>query len=1265
MAVTLKSMKEKPKRLAPTIKTLRALLAKSGNQCAFPDCNHILIDDENNFVAQVCHIEDALPGGRFNENLNNEKRRQYENLVLLCYRHHVQTNNIERFSASKLRDIKQQHERRFSEPLIVKEATLLNIFNDLKSIKDDTTEIIKNQHAQSKMLEAIYSVISPTSQEASLSTQTSGFLRQIESTSVLIANNRHIAALELLADFRRDNWDRLNGHEKYKLIANLGICHLELGSYDEAASCFIEAGTYDPENGKACGLAALGYSIQGKSQEARKSIGEALAKNPKDPNAYLALINLEKDNQTFDDLLNQIPKELLDTQEISYAIGVLSSYKGDFNTAIYWLQNAVETAVKNKGDLTARLATTILESITNPFNILTGQVNIESKNKINYCIELLTQSWLEFKDSDLCKSRAWILLNRGVAKKYLKDFEGAFDDFKLAAAIEGDNYFTIKHLAILAYELDKLDYSLSLLDQLRNLKSEYEEEFDIDLFEAEVLYKKKEFNHAIDRIKAVLKKTPYEKIKEHALSTLIFAYIAINNFDEAKKVSTTIIEAQPDYLRGYIDASKVCHILGNHQDAVSFLNKAYLKVTPKSSQVDLYELSNEFARNNDYIIAIEILESITDQNIYSELSRTLLKLYFDAGENGKALKLCQSMRSHIGPIDCIAEMQSSIYESIGDLAQAIKVCEEYLEVYPDDQRIQIRLAIIYARNSDTSRVKRILARLKVLGDLPMEILYQLASLNFSVGELQRGLDIAFKTRRKFLNNGDGHLKYIGLMSQYRSLFDYQKPIHVVGIDTVITVQDDLGELLTYYIFDEAENLSKNELLATDPLAKSLIGNRVGFVVGFHRSFGDQQKFEVISIVSKYLYAFRESIELLKTKFVDIQGFRVFNQGSTGDIKQDLKPLFDILDQSENVNKEIYRYYNQENFTIGACAQLSGKTAIEFWSTVFGHPDSGIYSISSVHTEFQAGHLLLDNMAGIIIDLVSLLTLASIKRLELLEMLPNKKALARSSIECINELVTEYKGLSSEGFITVGKVNGEYFKDRVTKETIESNRKHYEALLDWVKSNCTVLPCNEALTMNVSKKVQFDNTIGSAFIDSILIAKEHNFIFLAEEESLRVLALNDFKVKGLPIYVILTYLLEKKTISLESFNEEVARLIKMGIKYLPVSGDILIKCADIAGYLAIYPFDLAIKSLGFSISSEDSSIYVASDFIYKLLNSPINPQVRLNLIVPLFQVLVEGRDFIAVLQKLVALIEIKFKLLQPQKDEFHLIIFEFLKMKSNR
>lgn len=98
--------------MALQISTLRALFARSGNRCAFPHCNQHLIDTDNLFVGQICHIEAASAGGpRYRASQPDEERDSAANLLLLCYPHHRRVDaNPNQYAVAWLRSIKEQHE---------------------------------------------------------------------------------------------------------------------------------------------------------------------------------------------------------------------------------------------------------------------------------------------------------------------------------------------------------------------------------------------------------------------------------------------------------------------------------------------------------------------------------------------------------------------------------------------------------------------------------------------------------------------------------------------------------------------------------------------------------------------------------------------------------------------------------------------------------------------------------------------------------------------------------------------------------------------------------------------------------------------------------------------------------------------------------------------------------------------------------------------------------------------------------------------------
>ncbi|RTR34934.1 hypothetical protein [Shewanella atlantica] len=135
-------------RLAPKTDVLRALFARSGNQCAFPGCTQPLINGKNKFVAQVCHIEAASEGGeRYNPEGNDEHRRSYENLLVLCYPHHIETDDVDDYPVERLLEIKRDHEQLFlKSDFKLDEAELTKLSYEMEKYWSEVERLNKLDH---------------------------------------------------------------------------------------------------------------------------------------------------------------------------------------------------------------------------------------------------------------------------------------------------------------------------------------------------------------------------------------------------------------------------------------------------------------------------------------------------------------------------------------------------------------------------------------------------------------------------------------------------------------------------------------------------------------------------------------------------------------------------------------------------------------------------------------------------------------------------------------------------------------------------------------------------------------------------------------------------------------------------------------------------------------------------------------------------------------------------------------------------------------
>lgn len=241
-------------RLPPKTDVLRALFARSGNQCAFPGCTQPLVNEKNKFIAQVCHIEAASEGGeRYNPSGNDEYRRSYENLVILCYPHHIETNDVGEYPAERLLKIKREHEQRFLKAdFKLDEAELNKLTYEMEKYWSDIDRLNKQDHifaesglamdvkGNSSFLEVISSTYDAVNGIENLLKlfQESDELLKADFEALLLGKG---VAPELFNDipyykhpFENRNWESHNlGGPNWLLRLRIDIAHLQVQYLEE------------------------------------------------------------------------------------------------------------------------------------------------------------------------------------------------------------------------------------------------------------------------------------------------------------------------------------------------------------------------------------------------------------------------------------------------------------------------------------------------------------------------------------------------------------------------------------------------------------------------------------------------------------------------------------------------------------------------------------------------------------------------------------------------------------------------------------------------------------------------------------------------------------------------------------------------------------------------------------------------------------------------------------------------------------------------
>ncbi len=117
-----------------TQKTIKQLFSLSGNQCAFPNCDKMIVNSNGTVIGEICHISAVNENGpRFNPELSENEINSFENLILLCPTcHTIVDREFNTYTTNKLKEIRNQHIEKFENNKY--NFNTENIYNQISNI---------------------------------------------------------------------------------------------------------------------------------------------------------------------------------------------------------------------------------------------------------------------------------------------------------------------------------------------------------------------------------------------------------------------------------------------------------------------------------------------------------------------------------------------------------------------------------------------------------------------------------------------------------------------------------------------------------------------------------------------------------------------------------------------------------------------------------------------------------------------------------------------------------------------------------------------------------------------------------------------------------------------------------------------------------------------------------------------------------------------------------------------------------------------------
>jgi len=1034
------------------------------------------------------------------------------------------------------------------------DSTDLNV-EKIDSIKEATQNILLEQTEQhreissvSEKIDDLKSLLSPIQPPVDLNSE---YHSELEYAKQLLSNLKPHQVIDYVTTLQNRIWHKADSKIKHGILTLKGAANLSLGKFEDAASLFIEAFQYSDQGENALYNLALGYLFTEQRSNAKDCTIRILEKNPASEKAYALLIELSDIESKLEDILAQVPEKFRKKTLVSYAIAQISRRKNLLVQAEEWFRIALSNDLENSPELKANFGSFLLElaSEMKPIRFLSKEIK-SKKSKLEEAVSLFNQAWDAIKDPELRSYKCDWIYNRGIAQKLLGNINDAVADIERALEFDSSNSSYLKSRAHLHFEHSEFQKALVLLKKIASS----EPKSDASLLLAEALRNNDEFKEAIMILENFLKNDLPSNLEKDANRLLAILYMDIQDFEKAWEIIIALRRQLPTNVSNLVVEAIFYKRQNQTDQAKSILREAKRYITDETTAQALILLSDQLYTLQLYEETIDILEKITANESDSVFTRRLANAYYHCDELQKALEICSAIRSVCGPEKFYSEMESAIYEAIGDLGKAKEACEIYISRFPNDFDMKLRKGVIDLRSNNLNEVDEFLKSRIEVKSLTLRSGLLLSFLYLSRNKAQDALKTMYELRRKYFNDAEAHLKYIGLFFEGEEALKGLLETEKVTVDSAVLVEHSSGEKEWYIIESRNDaSLDKNELNIDQPLSRKLIGETINSEVVIRQDALSSNTCKILEIKSKYVYALHESMKKFNKLFPENKGIelvRVDLRENNGQKPEGVNLIIKQINEQHKFIIEVEQLYQKGVCTVGTISQVTGADPLEIWGNLIHNDDIGLKCCTGSVTERQYALSLLNQNFKLVVDFISLMTIHGISAQDLIVKNFGEIGIAQSTLDLLNEIIASRKGMQAKGFIKIYKEREQFFRQEISSEEVEKSREYLQQIIDWTKDNCEVLPCNRALELKKDYKEKLDRLIGESFVDTALIASEKGNLLFSDDERYRSFMKVEFNVDGVWTQALLLHSLQSNKIDKTAYNNlinEAPRRKRRGIE----------------------------------------------------------------------------------------------------------------------
>lgn len=1006
-------------------------------------------------------------------------------------------------------------------------------------------------------------------------------------------------ALKLLIKCKTRVWEKASNRVKFRISTNMGSAYYQLGEAKNAARCFLEAATYEPEDKIALANVALANLLLQNFEEAAAAAMHALTSDPDNAEAASFLIQSRISDLSVKNPTESVPTNLLEKEAVK--VGLINFYR--MRNDPRWVieaQGAKQIDKKKHHYLERFCAESDLElSFGRYIADDSNTIDELPKPNIHNALEVLRSIWNKQITSEVLTYDSSLPLNLVQGYRFIGDEESALEILTVALNIMPANSELLKAQAAIHLTKKNIDGVLQVLKP-NSLDPQ------VRLLRAEALLQKSPLD-------SLLELQNFEEIGTIETSQQVLAahirvdaYLADSSLtfekkiELAKKQSEALIARWPEDIGSLLLHALVLEKNGDIAGERAALKAAKNLLVPYTPIHLRLSLANRFARIEDVESVIDILKDNVDTTYQNVGLQMLLSSYVTKDRRYEARTLLDSFDFDISQHPEILRVAIGLHVRRGDYEAVETTLRQLITAEPTDLLAHLNLTKVWLRRRDLSSIQAFLAtNVEQLVGTP-ENKMELAKLLEYNGFIERALLLAYETHIKNATNETVQSDFISMMLQPNLSKQLDLHMETVQENCAFSIESENGEKETFVIENNVNlRIFEGAVSSIHPFAASAQGLKTG-----EKFSMDEEQWTITSISHKYLHLMQTKLKRFKRQFPDSNAVGTIKLREDENGNTSFDPLLDKVKQRHDQMHGILKNYSELGLPLRTYSQYLGGNTIEAWQGVIQTGTHFKVCNGTTSEKNVALKSLKENCkVGCVVDDLTLHIIRTLTIEDIVISVCGPISMTESSIDTFRNRRERILSQQGSVYSSLYWENNQFYMHEVSESQLEQALEGANSDLDWIDNFVEVIPAETEHTIP-EDAILIRDTIDHTFLDSILAAQGANRLLLCEDQSYRMYAQTKFGIPASWLQMVLFFAFEHGIISVDRYSDCTCNLIRMGHNFTSVNAQVLISAMN----KSEEQFDTACSVLFCASSDVISHSRVLAFFLKILYSLPKSPNV---------------------------------------------------------